>query len=70
MAYSKKTVEYALSPDGAYPIDARSHFESFADAYSAINYDSTTYAKNYDEALQQGKSYYVGQIITTTGLDV
>ena len=70
MAYSKKTIEYALSPGGAYPVDTRSHFESFADAHNNINSNTITTTQTCDYPSEVDKRYYIGQIITTSGPDV
>ena len=42
MSYNRKITEYALLPNGAFPLDARSHFKSFAQANQAISGNVTT----------------------------
>ena len=36
MSYNRKITEYALLPNGAFPLDARSHFKSLAEAYKTV----------------------------------
>lgn len=69
MVFNKKTTEYALYPDGAYPIDARSHFESFKEANETIIEGCISATQNYNEPGQEDRRYYIGQIITTSGPD-
>ena len=38
MSYNRKITEYALLPNGAFPVDARSHFESLLEA-NRVNTD-------------------------------
>lgn len=63
--YNRKFTEYALLPNGAYPLDARSHFGDFAEAYNSVVEEKVATAEApYNELVN--KRYYVGQIITTT----
>ena len=63
--YNRKFTEYALLPKGAYPLDARSHFKDFVEAYNSVIAENVTKAEaSYNELVN--KRYYIGQIITTT----
>ena len=69
MSYNRKITEYALLPNGAFPVDARSHFESFAEANDVIRggeYGNITTVELASENGNEEKRFYVGQIITTT----
>ena len=66
MKYSKKITEYALLPNKAFPLDARSHFVDVNTAIKAITGDLITTAEEAALVENSYKRYYVGQIITTT----
>ena len=66
MKYSKKITEYALLPNKAFPLDARSHFVDVNTAIKAITSDLITTAEEAALVENSYKKYYVGQIITTT----
>lgn len=69
MSYNRKITEYALLPNGAFPVDARSHFESFAEANDVIRGGENGNITTVELASENGneeKRFYVGQIITTT----
>ena len=69
MSYNRKITEYALLPNGAFPVDARSHFENFAEANDVIRggeYGNITTVELASENGNEEKRFYVGQIITTT----
>lgn len=66
MKYSKKITEYALLPNKAFPLDARSHFVDVNTAIKAITFDLITTAEEAALVENSYKKYYVGQIITTT----
>lgn len=66
MKYSKKITEYALLPNKAFPLDARSHFVDINTAIKAITGDLITTAEEAALVENSYKKYYVGQIITTT----
>ena len=66
MKYSKKITEYALLPNKAFPLDARSHFVDVNTAIKAITGDLITTAEEAALVENSYKKYYVGQIITTT----
>lgn len=69
MSYNRKITEYALLPNGAFPVDARSHFESLAEANDVIRggeYGNITTVELASENGNEDKRFYVGQIITTT----
>ena len=69
MSYNRKITEYALLPNGAFPVDARSHFESLAEANDVIRGGKDGNITNVELASENGneeKRFYVGQIITTT----
>ena len=66
MKYSKKITEYALLPNKAFPLDARSHFVDVNTAIKAITQDLITTAEEAALVENSYKKYYVGQIITTT----
>lgn len=66
MKYSKKITEYALLPNKAFPLDARSHFVDVNTAIKAITIDLITTAEEAALVENSYKKYYVGQIITTT----
>ena len=69
MSYNRKITEYALLPNGAFPVDARSHFESLAEANDVIRggeYGNITTVELASENGNEEKRFYVGQIITTT----
>ena len=66
MKYSKKITEYALLPNKAFPLDARSHFVDVNTAIKAITIDLITTAEESALVENSYKKYYVGQIITTT----
>ena len=66
MKYSKKITEYALLPNKAFPLDARSHFVDVNTAIKAITFDLITTAEESALVENSYKKYYVGQIITTT----
>lgn len=66
MKYSKKITEYALLPNKAFPLDARSHFVDVNTAIKAITLDLITTAEEAALVENSYKRYYVGQIITTT----
>ena len=66
MKYSKKITEYALLPNKAFPLDARSHFVDVNTAIKAITKDLITTAEEAALVENSYKKYYVGQIITTT----
>lgn len=66
MKYSKKITEYALLPNKAFPLDARSHFVDVNTAIKAITDDLITTAEEAALVENSYKKYYVGQIITTT----
>lgn len=69
MSYNRKITEYALLPNGAFPVDARSHFESLAEANDVIRGGENGNITTVELASENGneeKRFYVGQIITTT----
>ena len=66
MSYNRKITEYALLPNGAFPLDARSHFESFAEAYKTVIQAEVSTVENAHLNENEGKHFYVGEIITTT----
>lgn len=69
MSYNRKITEYALLPNGAFPVDARSHFESLAEANDVIRGGKDGNITTVELASENGneeKRFYVGQIITTT----
>lgn len=66
MKYSKKITEYALLPNKAFPLDARSHFVDVNTAIKAITGDLIATAEEAALVENSYKRYYVGQIITTT----
>lgn len=69
MSYNRKITEYALLPNGAFPVDARSHFESLAEANDIIRGGEDGNITTVELASENGneeKRFYVGQIITTT----
>lgn len=66
MKYSKKITEYALLPNKAFPLDARSHFVDVSTAIKAITGDLIATAEEAALVENSYKRYYVGQIITTT----
>lgn len=66
MSYNIKLSDYALLPKRAIPLDARSHFESFASAYNTITEDVVTTVETSNNIDNDYKKFYVGQIITTT----
>ena len=69
MSYNRKITEYALLPNGAFPLDPRSHFESLAEANDVIRGGedgNITTAELASENGNEDKRFYVGQIITTT----
>lgn len=65
MSYNIKLTDYSLLPKRAFPLDARSHFKSFAQANEAISGNVTT-VENSSETENDYKQFYVGEIITTT----
>ena len=65
MSYNIKLTDYSLLPKRAFPLDARSHFKSFAQANKAISGNVTT-VENSSETENDYKQFYVGEIITTT----
>lgn len=65
MSYNIKLTDYSLLPKRAFPLDARSHFKSFAQANQAISGNVTT-VENSSETENDYKQFYVGEIITTT----
>lgn len=66
MSYNIKLSDYSLLPKRAIPLDARSHFESFAGAYNAITADVVTTVEASNNIDNDYKKFYAGQIITTT----
>lgn len=69
MSYNRKITEYALLPNGAFPLDARSHFESLLEANNVIRGGTDGNITTVEVASENGneeKRFYVGQIITTT----
>lgn len=66
MSYNRKITEYALLPNGAFPLDARSHFKSFAEAYKTVIQTEVATVENAHLNKNEGKHFYVGEIITTT----
>ena len=65
MSYNIKLTDYSLLPKRAFPLDARSHFKSFAQANQAISGNVTT-VENSSNTENDYKQFYVGEIITTT----
>ncbi len=65
MSYNIKLTDYSLLPKRAFPLDARSHFKSFAQANKAISGNVTT-VENSSETENDYKQFYIGEIITTT----
>ena len=65
-SYNRKVTEYALLPNGAYPLDARSHFKDFIEAYNKISANKVCAAEDA-KIYGNDKLYYIGEIITTTG---
>lgn len=65
MSYNIKLTDYSLLPKRAFPLDARSHFKSFAQANKTISGNVTT-VENSSETENDYKQFYVGEIITTT----
>ncbi len=66
MSYNRKITEYALLPNGAFPVDARSHFKSFAEAYKTVIQAEVSTVENAHLNENEDKHFYVGEIITTT----
>ena len=66
MSYNIKLSDYSLLPKRAIPLDARSHFESFASAYNTITEDVVTTVEASNNIDNDYKKFYAGQIITTT----
>lgn len=66
MSYNIKLSDYSLLPKRAIPLDARSHFESFASAYNTITEDVVTTVEASNNINNDYKKFYAGQIITTT----
>ena len=66
MSYNRKITEYALLPNGAFPLDARSHFKSLAEAYKTVIPAEVSTVENAHLNENEGKHFYVGEIITTT----
>ena len=66
MSYNIKLSDYSLLPKRAIPLDARSHFESFASAYNTITADVVTTVEASNNIDNDYKKFYAGQIITTT----
>lgn len=66
MSYNRKITEYALLPNGAFPLDARSHFKSLAEAYKTVIQTEVSTVENAHLNENEGKHFYVGEIITTT----
>ena len=66
MSYNIKLSDYSLLPKRAIPLDARSHFESFASAYNTITKDVVTTVEASNSIDNDYKKFYAGQIITTT----
>lgn len=66
MSYNIKLSDYSLLPKRAIPLDARSHFESFASAYNTITKDVVTTVEASNNIDNDYKKFYAGQIITTT----
>ena len=66
MSYNRKITEYALLPNGAFPLDARSHFKSLAEAYKTVIQAEVSTVENAHLNKNEGKHFYVGEIITTT----
>lgn len=69
MSYNRKITEYALLPNGAFPLDPRSHFESLAEANDVIRGGKNGNITTVELASENGneeKRFYIGQIITTT----
>lgn len=66
MSYNRKITEYALLPNGAFPLDARSHFKSLAEAYKTVIQEEVSTVENAHLNENEGKHFYVGEIITTT----
>lgn len=66
MSYNRKITEYALLPNGAFPLDARSHFKSLAEAYKTVIQAEVSTVENAHLNENEGKHFYVGEIITTT----
>lgn len=69
MSYNRKITEYALLPNGAFPLDPRSHFESLVEANDVIRGGENGNITTVELASENGneeKRFYVGQIITTT----
>lgn len=66
MSYDVKRTEYAFLPDGPYPLDARSHFATFAIANETITGDKVSTVELANESNDTQKFYYHGEIITTT----
>lgn len=66
MSYNRKITEYALLPNGAFPLDARSHFKSLAEAYKTVIEAEVSTVENAHLNKNEGKHFYVGEIITTT----
>jgi hypothetical protein len=64
MSYDIKLSEYAFLPNKAVPLDARSHFKNFYEAYNLIINKFVTTVEQAES--QENKIYYIGQIITTT----
>ena len=65
MSYNIKLTDYSLLPKRAFPLDARSHFKSFAQANKTISGNVTT-VENSSETENDYKQFYIGEIITTT----
>lgn len=65
MSYNIKLTDYSLLPKRAFPLDARSHFKSFAQANKTISGNVTT-VENSSKTENDYKQFYVGEIITTT----
>ena len=65
MSYNIKLTDYSLLPKRAFPLDARSHFKSFAQANKTISGNVTT-VENSSNTENDYKQFYIGEIITTT----
>ena len=55
-----------MLPNGAFPLDARSHFKSLAEAYKTVIQAEVSTVENAHLNENEGKHFYVGEIITTT----
>ena len=64
-----KLTEYAFLPNGAYPLDARSHFENLKEIQWTLSRTGISYVEGSPRDWD-GAKFYVGQLITTSNAEV